>query len=311
MAERRAAPESTHRGSSGVSSLDPPIISPQISGKVVSLSLSDNEKTLVLTEVQRLEAVSLVAHMEGLRPNRPELRRMLYAIFPEEVNNVVDIQFMGKGCYHLEFSDHSSVGRLLEIKHTSLEGAWISFYKWNHNVTADDILKNKEAHMIFTAIFPGLKKEWRQVLTQIGSLLGTVIAIKNISSQDDDHIRGAPSLRILAPRNSELPSYVLLPNLQEHKEPLSQKIMYQGLPEQCFICRNFGHLGKECPRRRDRSEEVLKSTSKVGKSDWTPVATKHSFKQPSSSVNSMFLLDCNPYKLLNSKEGSDISLKNN
>ena len=68
--------------------------------------------------------------------------------------------------------------------------------------------------MIFTAIFPGLKKEWRQVLTQIGSLLGTVIAIKNDSSQDDDRIRGAPSLRILAPRNSELPSYVLLPNLQ-------------------------------------------------------------------------------------------------
>ena len=88
--------------------------------------------------------------------------------------------------------------------------------------------------------------------------------------------------------------------------------MYQGLPEQCFICRNFGHLGKECPRRRDRSEEeVFKSTSKVGKSDWTPVATKHSFKQPSSSVNSMFLLDCNPYNPLNSEEGSDISLKNN
>ena len=75
--------------------------------------------------------------------------------------------------------------------------------------------------MIFTAIFPGLKKEWRQVLTQIGSLLGTIIAIKNEASQDDDRIQGAPLVRILAPRNSELPSYVLLPNLQEHKEPLS------------------------------------------------------------------------------------------
>ena len=85
--------------------------------------------------------------------------------------------------------------------------------------------------------------------------------------------------------------------------------MYQGLPDQCFICRNFGYLGKECPRRRDRSEEVLKSTSKVGKSDWTPVAAKHSFKQSSFSVNSMFLLDCNPYNPLNSEEGSDISLK--
>ena len=92
--------------------VSPPIISPHISGKVVSLSLPNNEKTLVLTKVHRLEAVSLVAHMEGLRPNRLELRHMLYVIFPEKVNNVVDIQFMGKGCYHLEFSDHLSVGRL-------------------------------------------------------------------------------------------------------------------------------------------------------------------------------------------------------
>ena len=67
MAEHRAAPESTHRGSSDVSSLDRPIISPHILGKVISLSLSNNAKTLVLTEVQQLEAVSLVAHMEGLR----------------------------------------------------------------------------------------------------------------------------------------------------------------------------------------------------------------------------------------------------
>ena len=42
--------------------------------------------------------------------------------------------------------------------------------------------------MIFTTIFPGLKKEWHQVLSQIGSLLGTMIAIKNKASQEDDHI---------------------------------------------------------------------------------------------------------------------------
>ena len=69
-----------------------------------------------------------------------ELCRMLYANFPEEINNVVDIQFMGKGCYHLEFIDPSYVACLLKIKNTSLQGAWISFYKWTHNMVADDIL---------------------------------------------------------------------------------------------------------------------------------------------------------------------------
>ena len=78
MAERQATPDSTHKWGFDATSLNPHITSPHISGKVVSLSLSDNDRTLLLTKVQRLEAVLLVVHMEGSRPNRPELRQMLY-----------------------------------------------------------------------------------------------------------------------------------------------------------------------------------------------------------------------------------------
>ena len=95
-------------------------------------------------------------------------------------------------------------------------------------------------------------------------------------------------MRILAHTNSVLPSPILLSNLQEHKESLIQTIMYQGVPDQCFMYRNFGHLGKDCPRRCYQSEEVLKSTSKVGKADCTLVTTKHSFKQSSSPINLCF-----------------------
>ena len=158
MAEHRSLPVLTHRGGSSATPLDPISTSPNISGKVVSLSLFDNDKNFLLAEVQRLEAVSLVAHMEGSRLNRYELHRMLYANFLEEINNVVDIQLMGKGCNHLEFTS-PSFARLLQIKNTSLQGTWISFYKWTHNVVAEDILQNKEAHMIFTIVLPGLKKE--------------------------------------------------------------------------------------------------------------------------------------------------------
>ena len=55
--------------------------------------------------------------------------------------------------------------------------------------------------------------------------------IKDEASQEDVRIRGAPTVRILAPRNNGLPSSVLLPNLQENKEPLPQRIVYQGLPD--------------------------------------------------------------------------------
>ena len=47
----------------------------------------------------------------------------------------------------------------LAIKEASMEGAWISFHKWTHNVNVDEILQDQESSMIFMAIFPGLRKE--------------------------------------------------------------------------------------------------------------------------------------------------------
>ena len=127
MAEQRSLPVLTHKGGSGATPLNPICTYPNILGKFVSLSLLDNDRNIGLGVVQWVEAISLVAHMEGSRPNRPELRRMFYGSFPKESSTVVDIQLMGKGCYHLELIDPLSVERLLNIKHTSLLGSWISF----------------------------------------------------------------------------------------------------------------------------------------------------------------------------------------
>ena len=123
-------------------------------------------------------------------------------------------------------------------------------------MVADEIWPHKEAHMIFTTVFPGLKKEWHPILAQIGSLLGTIIAMKDVASQEDDPLRGAPTVRILALRNA------------------IKSIIYQGLSVQCFLCRHFGHLGKDCTQKLYPSEEASKSTFKAGRSDWTPIAAK-------------------------------------
>ena len=93
MTEQRRVPDSTQKGGSGATPLDPPSNCPHISGKIISLLLSNYDRIIVLVEIQQLEAVSLVAHMEGSRPNRLELRRMLYASFPKEISTIVDIQF--------------------------------------------------------------------------------------------------------------------------------------------------------------------------------------------------------------------------
>ena len=117
----------------------------------------------------------MVVQVQGLRPNRSELQHILYDAFSEEMANILDIQFMSRGCYHVEFADEDSVNKLLAIKEAGMEGAWISFHKWSHNVKVDEILQDQESSMIFMTIFPGLRKEWRNVLPCIGAFLDKFI----------------------------------------------------------------------------------------------------------------------------------------
>ena len=156
---------------------------------------------------------SLVVQVQGARLNRSELRHTLYAAFSEETDNIVDIQFMSRGCYHVEFVDEESVTKLLAIKEAGVEGAWLSFYKWSHNIKVDDILQDQESTMLFTAIFPGLRKEWRNVLPSIGALFGKVIATRYGQDYGIDRVCGAPVVRIIAPRSIRLLTTISLPNL--------------------------------------------------------------------------------------------------
>ena len=94
--------------------------------------LSEEDKITVLREVQRLHVFSLVVQVHGARLNRSELRHTLYAVFSEETDNIIDIQFMSRGCYHVEFADEVSVTKLLAIKEAGVESAWLSFQKWSH-----------------------------------------------------------------------------------------------------------------------------------------------------------------------------------
>ena len=98
-------------------------------------------------------------------------------------------------------------------------------------------------HLIFTAMFHGLRKEWRNVLPHIGALFGKVIATRNGQDYGIDRAGGAPAVRLIAPRSICLPTTISLPNLLINKPPVVQKVYYQGLPDQCFVCRQFDHLG--------------------------------------------------------------------
>ena len=146
----------------------------------------------------------------------------------------------------MEFASEESVNRLLMIKEAGMEGVWVSFHKWSHNVKVDDILQDQEASMVFTTIFPGLRKEWRNVLPCIGALLGKFIATRDGQAHGTNRMGGVPAVRLIAPRSIPLPATISLPNLLLNKPVVVQKVYYQGLPDQCFVCRQFGHLGRDC-----------------------------------------------------------------
>ena len=103
--------------------MNPPQFSPHLCDESVDLVLSEEDRAIVLGEVNRLEAYSLVVQVQGLRMNRSELRHTLYAAFSEEADNILDIQFMSRGCYHVEFATEESVNKLLAIKEAGVEGS--------------------------------------------------------------------------------------------------------------------------------------------------------------------------------------------
>ena len=293
-----AAGPYTRAGESGA----PPQLSPHLCDESVGLALSEEDRATVLAEVSRLEVFSLVVQVQGSRMNRSELRHTLYAAFSEEADSILDIQFMSRGCYHVEFATEESVNKLLMIKEAGVEGAWVSFHKWSHNVKIDDILQDQEASMVFTAIFPGLRKEWRNVLPCIGALLGKVIATRDGQAHGTDRMGGVPAVRLIAPRSVRLPATISLPNLLLNKPPVVQKVYYQGLPDQCFLCRQFGHLGRDCQKRRTYKEAQPPNRPDVNYDGWSTVSNKHVFKPSKTTVNPMLLLEANPYQSLQEVE---------
>ena len=75
----------------------------------------------------------------------------------------------------------------------------VAFHKWSHNVNVHDILQDQESSMLFTVIFPGLRKEWVNALPRIGALLGKVIATHDGHVYGTNRVGGVPVVRLIAP----------------------------------------------------------------------------------------------------------------
>ena len=119
---------------------------------------------------------------------------------------------MCRGCYQLEFADHSSIRNLLSIHSVDISGAWVLFFPWTHDF--DTTVLQVEATRYFIVFFPGLDKEWREVLHKIGAAIGRVLHVNSSTLRDIVEKGGAPSVKLLCKKDAMLPNWIRLPKLQ-------------------------------------------------------------------------------------------------
>ena len=119
-------------------------------------------------------------------------------------------------------------------------------------------------------VLPNLHKEWISSVAFIAAMIGTVLEVYDAPRKIGDKMVGAVSAKLLISKDTVLPSHILLPNLLDSRKPsYSHKVMYRGLPNQCFRCLGFGHLAKHCPKFTNVSQIVEPATAIIPYKDST------------------------------------------
>ncbi|MCO5572365.1 hypothetical protein L7F22_026118 [Adiantum nelumboides] len=122
MEDSTASPQ---RDSDAAPSPDPEVFS-------VRLLLTPEEEASLSAEIERLQAVSVVCRFVGTRPSRGELRDLLQARLLADVGKILDVQFLGRGHYQIEFESPQSVAQVLAMSPLDIRGARAFFCPWSH-----------------------------------------------------------------------------------------------------------------------------------------------------------------------------------
>ena len=79
----------------------------------------------------------IIARVLGIRPSRADIRLLLQDVLKQDVDNIVDVQMLGRNYYQLEFELDRMVPFMLERKAIVIKGGWVSFHKWIHNFSTN------------------------------------------------------------------------------------------------------------------------------------------------------------------------------
>ena len=103
-------------------------------------------------------------------------------------------------------------------------------------------------------MFPSLPKHWRPALKNITSMIVLVLDDEEELNRFNAHQMSLPIVRVLGSMDFILPSFIKLLALRKNTNGWIQKVVYLGLPNQCFSCGAVGHLAKDCEVKNEASQ---------------------------------------------------------
>ena len=129
----------------------------------VQIVFTEEEQAEIRTEISRLSMLSVICQVVGARPNRGEMKDLLQAAYAKDIGRVADVQFLGKGFYHVELESSDAVLRGLDLSPLDLRVAKALIRHWDKVF----IMPMKKIHL--TLVFLGIRKEFIGMVSRIGA----------------------------------------------------------------------------------------------------------------------------------------------
>ena len=232
-----------------------------LEGPPIAIKFSEEVSNLFHLEVQRLANCSTICRVIGARPNRGLLRDMLQARLQVQV---VHVQMLGQGFYHVEFLEASSVKLVMHNNPVDMRGSLAFFSQWTQGFSPKEECKSGQMLGPVTMVMPGLRKEYLPFIEEIGKQVG--IVVKKGKEQQDvkSNTSGSPSIRILLTSLERLPKVVVLPRWDGGV--MDQRVEFIGLPDQCYYCKQIGHYLQDCQKCKNKQlSEASRQEQRLGK----------------------------------------------
>ena len=130
------------------------------------------------SEVHRLTQLPVICRVVGDRPNRGECKDLLQASMHGLIGRITDVQFMGRGFYHVELDTIELVGMMLEHTHLDVRRARAFVMPWKQGFNTMEAIRKGDWIFPLTIFFPGLRKEYLPILGVIASRIKTMVKVQ-------------------------------------------------------------------------------------------------------------------------------------